>query len=71
MLLTLHQVLSPIEEDAVEIGIADVYTLPPGNNQNFDEDSGDKNCADGSINNLHSSQLKYSQRLLLQDTIVH
>ena len=36
---------------------ADVYLLPPGDDQNPDEDSGKENYVDVSINNLTSFQL--------------
>lgn len=55
--MSLHEVLSIIEDEADDIVHADVYIMPPGDGQNSDEDSGDDNEADGSINRLPKSQL--------------
>lgn len=55
--MTLHEVLSIIEDEADDVDHVDVYVMPPGDGQNSDEDSGDDDEADGSINRLPKSQL--------------
>ena len=49
--------MSMIEDDMDDIGQTDIYVLPPGDGQNSDENSGDEECTDGSINSLPYSQL--------------
>lgn len=47
--MSLHEVLSIIEDEADDIDHADVYITPPGDGQNSDEDSGDDDEADKQI----------------------
>ena len=55
--MSVHEVLSIIEDEADEIDQASVYIEPPGDGHNSDEDSGDEEMAEGSFNALPPSQL--------------